>query len=224
MKRLIEIACFNVEAALIAAKQGAHRIELCTNYALGGITPPIDIVQAVMQQVNIPVHVMVRPRGGDFVYTAHEIHEMVNTITSFKNLGVAGIVSGVLTKQRTIDLSALSLLLAACKGSHFTFHRAIDACENTDESMAVLAALGVTHVLTSGGQQTALEGAEKLAVWQKAVGHKLQIIAGGSIRASNLQTLMDTTNCFAFHSAAITDTSHLPNGSEILKMVQLAQA
>ncbi len=224
MKRLLEIACFNAEAALIAAKHGAQRIELCTDYALGGITPPVEMVHAVAQQVNLPIHVMIRPRGGNFVYTATEMNALLHSIATFKTMGVAGIVSGVLTQNNTIDTMALSTLLAASEGMHFTFHRAVDECANPDEAMAILAESGVTHVLTSGGQKTAMEGAEKIAVWQKAVGHKLQIIAGGGIRAANLERLIELTDCYAFHSAAITDSTHLPNSHEISQMVQFTKA
>ncbi len=224
MKRLIEIACFTVEAALLAAKQGAHRIELCTDYSSGGITPPLEDVQYILQHVNLPVHVMVRPRAGDFVYTPSEIKEMMTCIATLKSFGVAGVVAGVLTKENTIDQACLELLLDASKGLNFTFHRAVDDCVDSDEAIAILAESEVTHVLTSGAKKSALEGAEKIAVWQKAVGHKLHIIPGGSIRSSNLKSVMAITQCQEFHSAAITEGFDIPNANEISLLVQLAQS
>jgi len=223
VKPILEIACFNVEAALSAAKAGAHRIELCQDYLTGGLTPSQKNIETVLEAVNIPVHVMIRPRPGNFIYTVQEINSMLKSIDQVKQAGAAGVVLGLLTIKNQINRSVLSEFIDAAKGIHTVFHRAIDECSHLDESITLLAECGVTHVLTSGGASNALLGAPRIACWQNAIGQKIEIIVGGGVRSHNLKALKDTTQCNAFHSAAINAPGESPDIEEIKKLVHLVQ-
>lgn len=221
MSCVLEIACFNADAAINAAHAGADRIELCTNYQVGGLTPELSTIAHVTRLVDIPVHVMIRPRPGNFVYSAQELKLMIQTIESVKKAGAAGVVFGVLTPSQQINRVALTELLHAAQGLKSVFHRAIDECVNPDEAMATLVESGITQVLTSGASPNAIEGASRLAYWHQAVGHKIEIIAGGGVRSYNIAALKKTSQCHIFHSAAIIKPGENPDIHEIKALARL---
>lgn len=216
-KRILEIACFNLESAVIAEKSGADRIELCENYSQGGLTPSHELIKKVRALVEIPLHVIVRPKGGDFVYTDEEILKMERDILFCKDNEVNGIVFGVLTKENQINVEVCKRLVSLAQPLSVTFHRAIDECPDQDKAFKILEEIGVNRVLTSGGKGNAIDNLENLKKLQAEYNRTLMIMPGGSIRSANISGLI-TSGCFEYHSAALTGTSELADPLEIKKL------
>ena len=144
---IVEICANSFESALAAEKGGAHRMELCTQLAVGGLTPSHQLIKKVITELSIPVHVLIRPRKGDFYYSEDELTTMINDIEFCNNIGCQGVVSGVLTSENKINISATKRLINAAKGMDFTFHRAFDCTENAIESLEQLIDLKIKRVL-----------------------------------------------------------------------------
>ena len=154
---LLEICASSFQSAINAQNAGAHRIELCSELAVGGVTPSYGLLKNVLATVTIPVNVLIRPRSGNFTYSEEEYVIMKTDIQLCKELGCNGIVSGVLNPDNTIDIARTQELIEWSKPLEFTFHRAFDWVENSFEAIEQLMAIGATRVLTSGKKQTALE-------------------------------------------------------------------
>lgn len=200
---LYEACVETLEQAVAAERAGAGRIELCARLDLDGITPDQPLIAAVMAAVHIPVHVMVRPRGGNFVYSAAELAQMQADIALCQCCGVAGVVLGVLTPEGQPDLAALQPLLAAAAPLRVVFHKAIDATPDPLASVRLLATLpGLSGILTSGGQATAEAGAAVLRQMVTAA-PALQIIAAGRITTANRDAIQALTGCQALHGKRI---------------------
>ena len=180
---IVEICVDSIDSGLIAEKSGANRIELCSALALGGITPSWGLIEKAVQKLSIGIHVLIRPRGGDFTYSESEIELMVADIEMAKSLGVSGIVSGVLTSDHTLDIKNTKQLINAGGSLPFTFHRAFDWIPNKEEAIGQLDDLGVQRILTSGGCTKAIDALETLTSWNKE--YKATILQGGGINSSN---------------------------------------
>jgi copper homeostasis protein len=214
-KYVLEIACFNVQSCALAQEAGADRIEFCDNYSLGGITPSqTDIIEA-KKLLHIPLHVIIRPRGRNFVYDTEEIEMMKHDVLFCKEQNINGVVFGVLTPDNTINVKANKELVELAKPMSVTFHRAIDSCENIEKSLEEIIGLGFNKVLTSGGKQNALDGIETLKKCQEEYGEKITIIPGGGIRSNNIGLIAKETGCIQFHSAALTNSSDIVDANEI---------
>jgi copper homeostasis protein len=200
MKKL-EIACFSLDSAKIAAHAGADRIEFCADYNLGGITPNTADFSELRAFYSRPIYVMIRPRGGNFVYTDTELKQMQEDINAFGKLGADGFVFGTLTADGHVDLAANAQLLAGTAGLSCTFHRAFDSCTNQQEALSQLESLGFSSILSSGGMNTALDGIENLRSTKKNT--KLNIIAGGGIRSNTIGTLAKQFDTEFYHSSGI---------------------
>jgi len=211
----LEIACFNVESCLIAQKAGVDRIEFCVNYPEGGITPSLNEILKAREIITIPLHIIIRPREGNFVYTRDEIDKMKSDILFCKENKIDGIVFGVLNESDKINIAVCKELLELCKPMKVSFHRALDSCEDIFSGIQTLIDLGFDTVLTAGGKRKAIEGKEILKLLQQQFGNKITIMPGGGIRSTNIYELKNTTNCKAFHSAALQDDSELVNSQEI---------
>lgn len=217
--RTLEIACFNLESAAIAQTAGADRIELCDNYAEGGTTPSYGLLKQARKLLHIPIYVMIRPRGGDFVYSPDEWAAMLEDVKQCKQLGMDGIVFGALNSDSTIDEARCAEFMALAKPLPVTFHKAFDVIIDQSTALQQLIALGISRVLTSGGAATALEGAAQIAQLQQQAADKITIIAGGGLRADNVQQIIQQTWVTEVHSAAITDKNQaypIPNVQEII--------
>ena len=199
MKVLVEACVESLEAALAAAVGGADRIELCSNLAAGGTSPDAATLAACLSRLTIPVFVMVRPRGGDFHYSAAERAGMVEEIWQVKAAGAQGIVTGALRPDATVDETLTRELIAAARPLPVTFHRAFDACDDMEEALEALIALGVTRVLTSGGAATAPEGAATIAKLVRLAAGRIGIIAGGGVNGDNVAALVRTTGVREVH-------------------------
>ena len=203
---LIEIAVESHAAARAAAEGGADRIELCADLSgAGGLTPDETLTNAVLSDVGIPIYAMIRPRAGDFIYSASEISDMCRTIERFHTLGMHGVVAGALTTAHEIDVNATASLLSAAGGLPFTFHRAFDRVADQAAALATLMELGVTRVLTSAGAATAFEGIDRLrALVQQSAG-RIAILPGGGIRASNVAAVIAGTGVREVHSKLLDE-------------------
>jgi len=189
---LLEICANSYESAMNASTAGAHRIELCSELAVGGITPSCGLLKKVMNDLAIPVHVLIRPRSGDFTYSRSEFEIMKANIILCKELGCAGIVSGVLLQDQTIDSERTKELIELAKPMNFTFHRGFDWTPDPIEAIIELAVLGVNRVLTSGQELSAEKGILRLQELQKVVENELIVMPGGGINPSNVYVFKES--------------------------------
>lgn len=182
---IIEICANSYESAKAAQDGGANRIELCTDLSVGGLTPRRDLIREVVSELSIPVHVLIRPRSGGFVYSKNEFEIMLEDIAFSKKVGCAGIVSGALTQENTIDEKVTRQLIVASEGIEFTFHRAFDLVKNPSEAIETIMQFGVTRLLSSGQQNNAIDGIEMLKQLKSLSEGKLQIMPGSGINSEN---------------------------------------
>ena len=182
---ILEICANSYQSAVNAEIAGAHRIELCAEISVGGTTPSYGLLKKVMADIDIPVHVLIRPRSGNFHYSDEEFDIMKENIRLCKNLGCAGIVSGVLHKDNTIDIKRTKELIELSKPMSFTFHRAFDIVSKPKEALLQLIALGVHRLLTSGQEEKAENGIDLLIELQKLAKNKLTILPGSGINSEN---------------------------------------
>ncbi|NQY06464.1 MAG: copper homeostasis protein CutC [Flavobacteriaceae bacterium] len=185
----VEICANSVESAINAEKAGANRIELCSELALGGITPSYGVIKRTVEALSIPVHVLIRPRSGDFVYSDEEFEVIKEDIRFCKEIGCAGIVSGVLDKQFQIDITRTSELIALSRPLKFTFHRAFDLVKDPFQEIKKLSEIGVDLVLTSGGKSKAINGIETLEKL-KAENPNISIMPGSGVGINNINTFL----------------------------------
>ena len=197
---LVEAAVESLEGAIAAETAGADRIELCVNLDSGGTTPSETLIDAVVRAASIPVFVLIRPRAGDFVYTRPEIETMISEIALARSGGVAGIVTGALNPDRTVDVDHTSALVKAARGLPVTFHRAFDSTPSLTDALEQVIGAGASRVLTSGGAATAHEGAAAIASLVDQAGGRISIVAGGSIRAHNVSDVVRWTRVAEIHS------------------------
>jgi copper homeostasis protein len=222
MKKL-ETACFSLKDALCAAELSTDRIEFCEDYHTGGITPNPDEFEILRKRVpNIPIHVMIRPRAGSFVHSELEIDLMAQQIADFYKRGADGFVFGVLNEIGGINISACKTLISAAQGKPCVFHRAFDLLPNTFDALEELIELGFSGVLSSGGPTSAIDGFEILKKLHTQAQNRIQIVAGGGIRANNLATLIDSDLQW-FHSAAWDKEKQLLDEQELVEMQKKIQ-
>ncbi|MBK0370796.1 copper homeostasis protein CutC [Flavobacterium agrisoli] len=211
----LEIACFGLYSVALAQRCGVHRIELCDNRELGGITPDVKLIEAARNITTAKLFVMIRPRGGDFVYTDDEFELMEQQISIFKKLGIDGFVFGNLYPDGTIDKMRNSRLIQLAYPLPCTFHRAFDSVPDVKEGLETLIELGFKSVLTSGKAETALAGLPVLEQLVEQAQDRIQIIAGGGIRADTIKPIQNVLGKQIYHSAAILDESDVPSVPEI---------
>jgi len=183
---LLEVCANSYVSAINAQTAGAHRIELCNELALGGITPSAGLIQKVVRDLQIPVFVLIRPRSGDFTYTPEEFETMLEDIAICKTLGVKGIVSGALHEDGTIDKNRTQELIRASEGMSFTFHRAFDWAPHMDKALNTLIDLKVDRILSSGQHTSAPKGISILTQLLAKARDRITILPGGGIHAQNV--------------------------------------
>ena len=201
---LLEIACFNTESALNAQNACADRIELCDGISIGGITPDFNSLFSLRSTIAIPVFVMIRPRGGNFVYSDAEYGQMKSDITRFKAIA-NGFVFGMLDTQNCIDVARNSELVALARPLPCTFHRAFDETRNIYDALEDVIRCDFASILTSGGQPNAVLGVEVLSDLIERARGRVVIMPGGGVRSSNVKTLQCKTKAGSYHSSAIID-------------------
>jgi copper homeostasis protein len=211
----LEIACFNAESAVIAQQNGADRVELCANMLEGGTTPNFEIARKVRDELTIKMNVMIRPRGGDFVYTDAEFEQMKYEIVQFKKINVDGFVFGILNVDNSFNEERNKELVALASPVPCTFHRAFDVVLNVYESLESLIDCGFQTVLTSGQGENVMEGIEVLQTLVKKANGRIIVMPGGGLRSTNIEALDQKVKASFYHSSAITDSSEIANGDEV---------
>jgi len=199
---MLEICCANIASALNAQKAGADRIELCDNLWEGGTTPSYGKIRIVKAELQIPVFVLIRPRGGDFLYSKLEFEVMIQDILMAKELGSDGIVSGILKADGTVDCARTSALIEAAAPIPFTFHRAFDCCREQHEALEDIIFCGAKRILTSGGKNSVPEGIEVLSALNNQASDRIIIMPGGGINSQNIKMIREKTGCSEFHLSA----------------------
>ena len=197
---LLEICCGSLDDALEAEAGGADRVELCTNLAAGGLTPPIGTIVEATRRLTIPTIVMIRARGGDFCYIDAEFAAMVEDAEAAVEQNIGGLVFGVLTEDDAIDVVRTRRLRDIAAARDAVFHRAFDVTPDPFRALDELIDLGMTRVLTSGQGETALEGADLLKRLVDHAGDRIQVMPGGGIRILNVNEIVTRTGCRQIHS------------------------
>ena len=199
---IIEIAVFSLEGAIEAYKAGAQRIELCIAPAEGGLTPSAATMRLAKKYVKIPIHVMIRPREGDFCYSEREFEAMLLDIAAAKMVGMEGIVAGILNPDGTVDEKRTAILVDAAAPMNVTFHRAYDMVSDQEAALEAIIYAGCARILTSGGQQTALQGIDKLADLVKKADDRISIMPGSGVNISNVKQIAEVTGAKEIHLSA----------------------
>lgn len=209
----LEICANSFQSAKNAQETGAHRIELCSELAIGGITPSYGLLKKVMHELTIPVFVLVRPRSGNFTYSEDEFQIMKENIQLCKELGCAGIVSGILHEDNTLDVQRTQELIEFAKPLSFTFHRAFDWIPNPLEAIEQLIKIGTDRILTSGQESSAEKGIPLLKKLQQQSEGKMIILPGGGINEENA-VLFKQQNFKEIH-CSLTKIYQIGNASKI---------
>jgi copper homeostasis protein len=202
MKYELEVIAFDIESCLIAAENGADRIELCANPQEGGTTPSLGMIRQARKSTGIQLFPIIRPRGGDFLYSKAEFDAMKCDITACLDEGCDGVVIGMLKKDGTVDVDNCRELVVAAGKMEVTFHRAFDRVLDPENSLEEIIAMGCKRILTSGLKPTAPEGSEILMKLVQQAANRITIMPGSGIRAGNIRALALATGAKAFHSSA----------------------
>ncbi len=201
---IIKEACIESFAQALAAQEaGANRIELCENLAVGGTTPSFGTIKACVEKLAIPTFVMIRPRGGDFVYSEEELQIMQADINCCKQLGVPAVVFGLLIKDSKIDEANTRKLVELAHPMQVTFHKAFDELNDPLQGLETLIQLGVDRILTSGTKATAAEGAQILNELIARADGRIIIVAAGKVTKVKLNELSQTIHTSEFHGKKI---------------------
>ncbi len=204
----IEVCANSVESALNAQNAGADRVELCAGMPEGGTTPSIgQIMMARELLTRTKLHVIIRPRGGDFLYTDLEVQTMIKDIQAAKELQVDGIVIGCLTANGDVDVKQMEHLMREADGLSVTFHRAFDMCRNPHQTLQEIIALGCDRILTSGQQPTAVQGIPMLKQLQMEADEHIIIMPGCGINPTNIQQIANETGTKEFHLSGRTNVN-----------------
>jgi len=197
----LEVPVYTVEAALLAAKHGADRLELCADVGEGGTTPSVGLLTYLKENVSIPVFVMIRPRGGDFFYSPEEVAVMEQDIRLMGAAGADGFVFGVLNRDGSVNGGECRRLIAAAAGKPCTFHRAIDVSNDLMDSLRVVIDCGFRRVLSSGGRNSVDEGLENLINMLETAGNAITVMPGGGTRPEHLREFALSGHLREVHSS-----------------------
>jgi copper homeostasis protein len=200
---LIEVCVEGIDGLVAAQNAGADRVELCASLLEGGLTPSLGTIQQALKLATIPFHVIVRPRGGDFLYSGREFASMVEDIRALKALGVAGVVIGCLTAEGEIDERLMTALVDEARPMSVTCHRAFDMTRDPLAALEALVRCGVDRVLTSGQHDTAIEGLSMLKTVVAASKGRIKIMACGALDPTNIALVRRVSGADEFHFAAL---------------------
>lgn len=198
----LEICANSVSSAKAAEQGGATRIELCQSLELGGTTPSWGLLKNVLHETELGVHVLIRPRTGDFVYHADEVKEMIDDITQCKDLGASGVVIGALTTEGEVDIAIMEDLVKATGDMKLVFHRAFDRCKDPLSSVQQIIDLGFDRILTSGQESSAYAGRNLLKELVDGFGQEIEIMPGAGVNEENIEQIILSTGARSVHSSA----------------------
>lgn len=214
----LEIACFNLQSAFIAQANGADRVELCDGLEVGGTTSSIKMVVEARKELTLDLYVMIRPRGGNFVYSEEEFKQMKSDILTLKELKVDGFVFGILNKDKSVNLEQNKILVDLAKPFPCTFHRAFDEVEDAFQSLEEIIQCGFQTILTSGQQPNVVQGMQRLTDLVENANNRIVIMPGGGLRSSNSEEIQQKTKAVFYHSSAISDETGMANAAEIITL------
>jgi copper homeostasis protein len=197
---LVEICVDSTESALAAERGGAQRVELCGDLVEGGITPSAGVIENIRQKVRIAFNVIIRPRGGDFCYTADEFDSMKRDVLMAKQLGIDGVVFGILREDGHVDADRTRSLVELARPMSTTFHRAFDMSVDLNRALEDVVSAGVDRVLTSGGGQNAVDGIRPIRQLVAAARDRIAIMVGGGIRETNVRRIVRETGAREIHA------------------------
>ena len=200
----LEICVYNAESCLKAQEAGADRVELCASMQEGGLTPSLSMIEFAHRRLGIDTMVMIRPRGGDFLYSDDEFESMKNDVEMCRRIGVSGVVFGILTPEGRVDAERNAILVKAAGNMQTCFHRAIDMCRDYCQAASDIASLNFTRVLTSGAKQNALQGADNIAKIKHILQGKVEVMAGSGVNPMNIKDIYLKSDADAFHFSAKT--------------------
>lgn len=198
----LEICANSVTSAMAAQEGGAHRVEFCQNLETGGTTPSPGQIRITRKQLTIGMHVLIRPRAGDFLYTDTEFEEMKADILFCKEANCDGVVIGLLDVGGRVDGRRTGELVALAHPMHVTFHRAFDVCREPFEALEAIIACGCKRLLTSGMKDTALEGVSLIRELVERADGRIEIMPGSGVNETNLAAIANATGASAFHTSA----------------------
>lgn len=202
MRYTLEVIAYNIESCIIAQENGADRIELCANPGEGGTTPSFGMIRAAKEKCSIPVFVMIRPRGGDFLYTDEEFQVMRDDIIYCRDYGCDGVVLGLLNADGTVDIKRTKELVLLAYPMEVTFHRAFDRVKNAHQSLEDVIESGCTRILTSGLKPTAAEGVSLIRELVELADERIIIMPGSGVRSSSIKGLIELSGAVEFHTSA----------------------
>ncbi len=207
MRVAVEICVDSVQSAVAAQAGGAQRVELCDNLMEGGTTPSFGSIEVARKLLDIKLHIIIRPRGGDFLYSDTEFKIMKRDIEAAKGLGVDGVVIGLLDREGNIDVTRTAELVERSRPMTVTFHRAFDVCVDPFKAIDQLAEIGVDRILTSGQEVTAVEGLDMLAECVKYAAGRISIMACGNLNERNIAKVIGTTGVSEVHFTAFGEVA-----------------
>lgn len=206
---LLEACVDSLRSALAAQRGGADRLELCGNLVIGGTTPETELFSMVREQCHIPIHVLIRPRYGDFLYNEDEYQLICRSVTHFRKLGADGLVLGCLKPDGSLNMEQMKRLIELAGGCRVTLHRAFDMCREPEQALEQAVELGCRTILTSGQKNNCLEGKELLGRLSEQAGSRIEILAGGGISPETISVLKKETSIRSFH---MSGKEHLDSG------------
>ena len=202
MEYFLESCCTDVEQIRRAQEAGARRIELCENLAVGGVTPAAELLKAAISVAKVPVNILVRPRGGDFVFSAAEADTMLRDIELCREAGAAAVVIGALDSRGDVDMPLMRRLCDAASGMSVTFHRAFDVCADPLAAFEDVLALGCDRLLTSGHESDAFKGRFFIAELVERAAGRIIVMPGCGVRRSNIARIAADTGAVEFHASS----------------------
>ncbi len=202
MHYTLEVIAFTIESVLLAEQSGAHRIELCDNPAEGGTTPGYGTIKTAREKTSLQLYPIIRPRGGDFLYSSEAFEVIKKDVLLCKELGCDGVVIGLLQPDGSIDKKRTAVLVEAAYPLGVTFHRAFDRVANPFEALEDIISTGCERILTSGLKPTAAEGSETLSQLVRQANDRIIVMPGSGVRSENIVALATQTGATEFHSSA----------------------
>ena len=204
MKRILEVCAGSVESVAAARNGGAARVELCSALEIGGITPSVGLMTEARHIEGIALNVLIRPRGGDFLYNESEVATMEQDIVAARQCGADGVVIGALTAEGDVDVQVCNRLIKAAEGMSITFHRAFDMCRNPFLALEDIISLGCHRILTSGQAASAYAGITLIKQLVEAAQGRISIMPGCGVNAANATAILNSTGCYETHASART--------------------
>lgn len=222
-KLLLEICAESLDCAAAAERANADRIELCSNLAAGGTTPSAGIMEAARRHLNLPIHVLIRPRPGDFVYSALEFEVMQNDVRVAKQHGMNGIAVGMLDSGSRIDITRMRQLVDLARPLQVTFHRAFDHCGAAQRRLEQVIETGVDRILSSGCAESAADGVVILAQLVKEANGRVKIMPGGGVTLDNIAQILRATGATEIHASLGASVGENGSPQKTLKLIESAE-